>query len=209
MPELQRAVELNPGYASAHLLGLILGTDGRFEEADAELRKAQVLDPLSPMITEGMAENFYYWRRYDDAIAEVERIRKMGSALGDYVLGRAYVQKAMFHDAISVFSGLRQGDTPPLAITHLAITYAAAGDKIQARSLLRQAITTRQGYVPPYWIAVAYLYLGERDNAFRWLQKAYRQNDPMLGNMKVDPMLDRIRSDQRYIDLLGKADLSD
>jgi TolB-like protein/DNA-binding winged helix-turn-helix (wHTH) protein/Tfp pilus assembly protein PilF len=210
VPELQRAVELSPGYASAHhWLGLILGAEGRFEEADAELRKAQVLDPLSPMITEGLAENFYYWRRYDDTIAEVQQIRKMGSALGDYVLGRAYVQKAMFHDAISVFSGLRQRDTAPLALTNLAIAYAAAGDKVQARSLLRQATTTRYGYVPPYWIAIAYLHLGEKDNAFEWLQQAYRQNDPMLGSMKVDPMLDPIRSDPRYIDLLGKADLSD
>jgi TolB-like protein/tetratricopeptide (TPR) repeat protein len=209
-PELRRAVELSPGYPSAHhWLGLILSTEGHFEEADAELRKAQILDPLSPMITEGVAENFYHWRRYDDAIEQVRRMHQMGSGLGDYVLGRAYVEKAMYQDAVAVFSALRKGDRASLALTNLAIAYAAAGKKAEARSLLREATTLRDGYIPPYWIGVAYLYLGEKDNAFQWLQKAYRQNDPMLGNMKVDPMLDPIRSDRRYVELLGKADLSD
>jgi Tfp pilus assembly protein PilF len=210
VPELRRAVELSPGYANAHQwLGNVLTGEGDFEEADAELRKAQVLDPLSPMITEGVAENFYYWRRYDDAITQVQLIRKMGSTLGDDILGRAYVQKTMYHDAITVFSSLAQKDRAPLPLIRLAITYAAAGQNARARSLLREARTARKIYVPPYWVAVAYLYLGEKDNSFRWLQKAYQQNDPTLGWMKVDPMLDPIRSDPRYLDLLRKADLSD
>jgi TolB-like protein/DNA-binding winged helix-turn-helix (wHTH) protein len=210
VPELRRAVELSPGYASAHQwLGNILSAEGHFEEADAELRKAQLLDPLSPMITEGVAENFYYWRRYDDAITQVQRLRKMGSALGDDILGRAYVQKTMYHDAITVFSGLVQTNRAPLPLAHLAITYAAAGQNARARSLLREASATRETYIPPYWVAVVYLYLDEKDNTFRWLQRAYRQNDPTLGWMKVDPMLDPIRSDPRYLDLLRKADLND
>jgi len=209
-PELRRAVELSPGYATAHQwLGNILSTEGHFEEADTELRKAQELDPLSLMITEGVAENFYYWRRYDDAIAEVQRMRKLGSDLGDDVLGRAYVQKAMYQDAIAVFSKLRHGDGSPKSATNLAIAYAAAGQKPRARSLLREAATAREGYVPPYWVAVGYLYLSEKNTAFRWLERANQQNHPSMGNLKVDPMLDSIRSDPRYFDLLRKADLSE
>jgi len=209
-PELRRAVELSPGYAVAHQwLGNILSTEGHFEEADAELRKAQVLDPLSPMITEGVAENFYYWRRYDDAIAQAQRIRQMGSALGEGILGRAYVQKGMYQDAIAVFNRLAQSDRVPLPLVELALTYAAAGQNARARSFLREATTARKGYVPPYWIAIAHLYLGEKDTAFELLRRANQQNDPTLGWLKVDPMLDSIRSDPRYIDLLGKADLGD
>ena len=90
----------------------------------------------------------------------------------------------------------------PARLTELAITYAAAGQGARARTLLRGAIADREGYVPPYWIAVAYLFLGEKDNAVQWLQRACRKNDPTLGWMKVDPMLDSIRSDQRYVELL-------
>jgi TolB-like protein/DNA-binding winged helix-turn-helix (wHTH) protein/Tfp pilus assembly protein PilF len=209
IPELRRAVELSPGYASAHhWLGLILSSERRFEEADAELRKAQVLDPLSPMITEGVAENFYYWRRYDEAIAEALRVRKLGSGVGDGILGLAYVQKARYQDAIVVFERLAQTDHAPPRLIQLAIAYAAAGQKSRARTLLRKATTATEGYVPPYWVGLVYLYLGEKNTAFGWLQKANQQKDPSIGNLKVDPMLDPIRSDPRYLDLLKKADLS-
>jgi TolB-like protein/Tfp pilus assembly protein PilF len=208
--ELRRAVELSPGYASAHQwLGNILSTEGHFEEADAELRKAQLLDPLSPMITEGVAENFYYWRRYDDAIDQALRIRQMGSPVGDNILGLAYVQKGMYEDAMAIFNGLAQKDRAPLPLVRLAITYAAAGQITRARALLHEATRAGEGYAPPYWIAISYLYLGERDTAFSYLQKANQQNDPSMGNLKVDPMLDSIRSDSRYFDLLRKADMSD
>lgn len=208
IPELRRAVELSPGYATAHhWLGLILSSERRFEEADAELRKAQVLDPLSPMITEGVAENFYYWRRYDDAISEALRVRKLGSAVGEGILGRAYLQKAMYQDAIVVFRRIAETDHGPVPLIWLAITYAAAGRKATSRDLLHKA-TARDGYVPPYWVGIGHLYLGEKDTAFRWLQKANEQNDPSMGSLKVDPMLDPIRSDPRYLDLLKKADLN-
>jgi len=208
-PELRRAVELSPGYATAHhWLGAILSAYGRFEEADSELRKAELLDPLSPMIRQGLAENFYMWRRYDDAIDQVHRIQEMGSSVGDYVLGHAYIQKAMYPDAIALFERLRQGGDSG-AVVQLSIAYAAAADQLQARRLLRQATSLRRGYIPPYWVAVAYLRVGEKDAAFQWLQRAHVENDPSLGTMRVDPMLDPLRSDPRYAELLRKADLSD
>ena len=207
--DLRRAVEFSPGYASAHhWLGVILTGRGKFEEADAELRKAQILDPLSPMITEGVAENFYSWRRYDDVIEQVGRIRKMGSSIGDDMLGLAYIQKGMYREAIGVFRDRVQENRTRLSLTNLAIAYAAAGQKQEARRLLSEEAALREGYVPPYRVALVYVNLGEKDTAFRWLQKACQQNDPMRGGMMVDPMLDSIRSDQRYAELLEKARLS-
>ena len=199
---------INTAKCPACLCGLILTTERHFEEADAELRRAQDLDPLSPMITEGVAENFYYWRRYDDAIGEALRVRKLGSAVGDGILGRANFQKAMYQDAIVVFKRIVETDHSPTPLIWLAIAYAAAGQRTPARGLLHKATTARAGYVPPYWIGIGHLYLGEKDTAFRWLQKANEQNDPSMGNLKVDPMLDRVRSDPRYLDLLKKADLN-
>jgi TolB-like protein/Tfp pilus assembly protein PilF len=140
--EFQRAVELSPGYATAHhWYGVILSGMGRFQEADSELRKAQILDPLSPMITDGLAENFYYWRQYDSAIEQVQRIRAMGSKLGSTVLGLAYIQKGRYPDAIAVFERLPQGDEAGKRLTYLACAYAASGRKEEARKFLsRRAI---------------------------------------------------------------------
>ena len=80
----------------------------------------------------------------------------------------------------------------PARLTELAITYAAAGQSARARTLLREAIADREGYVPPYWIAVAYLFLGEKDNAVQWLQRACRKNDPTLdegrSNARLNPL---------------------
>ena len=147
-------------------------------------------------------------RRYDEAIAEALRVRKLGSAVGDGIRGRAYLQKAMYQDAIVVFKQVAETDHGPTPLIWLAITYAAAGQKNYARGLLRKATSAREGYVPPYWVGIGHLYMGEKDTAFRWLQRANEQNDPSMGNLKVDPMLDPIRSDPRYLDLLKKADLS-
>jgi TolB-like protein len=95
--KFRQASELSPGYATAHhWYGVVLTAAGHFEEADRELREAQILDPLSPIITESLAENFYFWRRYDSTIEQVQRIREMGSTLGDPFLGLAFLQKRMY-----------------------------------------------------------------------------------------------------------------
>jgi TolB-like protein/DNA-binding winged helix-turn-helix (wHTH) protein/Flp pilus assembly protein TadD len=205
--EFRRATELSPGYATAHhWYGVILSGAGRFQEADAELRQAQILDPLSPMITEDLAENFYYWRRYDSAIEQARRIRQMGSSLGDPVLGLAYIQKGMYPDAITVFRALPQEDEAGKNLTYLACAYAASGQREEALKLLSQAST--KGYVPPFLTARVYVLLGEKDIAFRWLQKAYQQTDATTA-IKVDPIMDPIRSDPRYAELLKKTGLAD
>jgi len=207
--EFRRAAELSPGYATAHQWhGVILTAMGRFEDADAELRAAQVLDPLSPVVTEDLAENFYYWRRYDSTVEQVRRIREMGSRLGDPILGWAYIQKGMYSEAISVFRALPQGDDSAKHMIYLACAYAASGQRGESLKLLHEASASK--YVPPYLTADVYVLLGERDTAFRWLQKAYQQNDPIMASVvKVDPIMDPLRSDPRYVELLKKVGLAD
>jgi len=209
-PDLRRAIALSPGSATAHQwLGAILTGKGRFEEADTELREAQVLDPLSPMIRESLAQNFYGWRRYDDAIEQVRCIEEMNSDVGDWVLGRAYIQKRKYLDAIRVFAAHRGRDSHSLALVHLAAAYAASGNKRKSRKLLRQSAISSAGYVSPYWTAAVYVQLGEKEEAFRWLEKSYEQKDPNLGWIKIDPMLDALRPDSRYAEFVRKADLND
>lgn len=201
--EFRRAAEMSPGYATAHhWYGVVLSAAGRFEEADAELRTAQTLDPLSPMITEGLAENFYFWRRYDQAIEQVHRLHEMGSSLADPVLGLVLIQKGMYADAIELFRKLPDGDESGKKLAYLSCAYAASGRREQALTLLREAST--KGYVPPFLVARIYVMLGDKDAAFLWLEKAYEEPDPTMA-LGVDPIMDSIRADQRYLDLLRKT----
>src|SRR5262249_45408894 len=148
--EFRRAVELSPSYATGHhWFGVILTAMGRLEDADNELRQAQILDPLSPMITEDLATNLYYWRRYDDAINQVRHMQEMGSKLGDPILGLSYIQKGMYQDAIAVFRNPPLGNEQAKDLAYLACAYAASGQLADARRLLNQASTSAKGYVPP------------------------------------------------------------
>jgi tetratricopeptide (TPR) repeat protein len=156
------------------------------------------------MITESWAENFYYWRRYDSAIEQAQRIREMGSKLGDTVLGLAYIQKGMYQDAIDAFRGLPKGEEAAKSLTYLACAYAASGQREEARKLLKQASDPANGYVPPTLTARAYMLLGDEAKAVRWLDKGYEQSDPTLSLADVDPIVDPIRSDPRFTELLRK-----
>jgi TolB-like protein/Tfp pilus assembly protein PilF len=206
--EFRRAVELSPGYANAHhWFGVILSAMARFQEADTELRQAQLLDPLSPMVTEGLAENLYYWRRYDEAIEQVGRIRARGSDLGDVILGLAYIQKHMYPEAIAVFQDLSHGQEANKMQAYLACAYAAAGQTDTARKLLQGVEAPGRAYVPPSVLARAHVLLGERNAALQLLERGYEQSDPTLA-LKVDPIFDPIRSEPRYLELLRKMDLA-
>jgi DNA-binding winged helix-turn-helix (wHTH) protein/TolB-like protein/Tfp pilus assembly protein PilF len=204
--QFRRAVELSPGYATAHeWYGVILTGMGRFREADAELREAQILDPLSPVVTDALAENFYYWRRYDNVIEQVRRIRQMGSSLGDPILGLAYIQKRMYKDAIIVFRGLPKEDDAATRLTYLACAYAASGQSDEARKLLNQTANPANGYVAPVLMARAFALLGDQQTAISWLEKAYKQSDPTLGvSIKGSPIFDPLRSDPRFPELLRR-----
>jgi len=207
--DFRRAVELSPNYATAHhWFGVILTPMGRFQDAEKELREAQILDPLSPMITEGLAENLYYWRRYDSAIEQVRHIQETGSPVGDTILGLSYMQKGMYPEAIAVFRNLPQGDEAAKNLTYLACAYAASGQTEEARKLLAQATKSGKGYVPPSLMARVEVLLGDKESALRWLEIGYKQPDPTM-TIKVDPVLDPLRGDPRFSELLGKMSLSD
>ena len=202
IPRLRHAIEMSPNYATAHhWLGLMLSTQGRFQEADAELRQAQLLDPLSPMITEGVAENYYHWRRYDDSLAQLNRLQTIGFSAGEQLRGLAYIQSGKYQQAMQLFEAMH-----PTPLLYLALTHAAAGQSLEARQLVNEALAEHD-FVSAYQVALVYVTLRERENAFEWFRRAIAQRDPMMGNLKVDPMLDSIRSDRRYMELVKAADL--
>jgi tetratricopeptide (TPR) repeat protein len=211
--EFKRALKLNPNYATAHhWYALHLMAMGRFEEAAAEIKQAQQLDPLSLSINASAGLPFYWSRRYDEAIEEFRRTLELDLSfpLAHLLLGQAYAQKGMFDEAIVELSKARQLDGTPRARAILGYTLAVAGRRDEAAGILSELEElASQEYISPYFRVLIYTALGQQDQALEWLEKAYEERSEWLVWLKVDPKLDRLRSDPRFTDLVRRVGLPD
>jgi TolB-like protein/DNA-binding winged helix-turn-helix (wHTH) protein/Flp pilus assembly protein TadD len=211
--EFRRALELDDNNADAHhWRGLNLTSMGRFADAEAELRNAQLLDPLTLMITEGLYENYFYERRYDDAIREARKLLEMdpNMALGYHQLANAYLGKRMYREALTELEEAQKLDTDQNGIlsTH-AIISAYGGDRATALAMLKELLAANsRGYVEPYYLAVAYASVGDKDKAFAWMEEELKEHDPGLAHLNIDPFMDGLRDDPRYGDLRHRAGLT-
>ncbi|MCI0402423.1 MAG: protein kinase [Acidobacteria bacterium] len=207
--EFRRAIELNPNYASAHQwYANHLVMFGRHSESLAEARRARELDPLSLIINVTFGWRFYFARRYDDAI---EVHRKTVELDPDFILarvslGRAYKQKGMYEAAIAEFRRALALSADNLdARAGLGQAYALSGNKLGAKNVLAQfEQMSKKRYVPAYYVAEVYVALGEKEAAFRWLEKAYEERSDWLVFIKVEPRLDPLRGDPRFADLVRR-----
>ncbi len=212
--ELQRAVNLNPGSAVAHQrYAFILGAMGRLDESMIEIRRAQELDPLSLIINTAMGMIFYCRRQYDRAIEEFSNTLELDPNyfLARLELGRAYGQKGAFEEAMAAFDEVRSlvGDNP-LLLGSLGHFHALSGKRRKAQKLLdRLSVLAKQRYVSPTSMALIYIGLGEKDRAFKCLEKTYKDHCVSLLWLKVDPVYESLRSDPRFKVLLKKAGLVD
>ncbi len=211
--EYKRAIELNPSYTTAHqwyshfLLPL-----GRAEESLAESKRALELDPLSLVINMHMGWHYLYARQYDQAIEQLRKTLDLDQdfLLAHLFLGQAYELKAMYAEAMAEFQkaiALSRGAPPNVAaLGHL---YAVSGKRDAARKVLEELKeSSKRRFVPSYEIAVVYAGLGEKDQAFGWLQKAFEQRDSgWLVDLRVDPRFDLLRSDPRFADLVRRVGL--
>jgi serine/threonine-protein kinase len=207
--ELKRAFELNPNYAYAHLwYGYLLTTLGRFDEGIAETKRAIELDPLSPEANTSLGIYLFYAGRYDEAL---QQLRTTLQLLPDYwfarlYLGRVYEKKGDFPTAIAELekTKLMEGAAPEVS-SALGYTYAVSGKKDEARRVIAELKEQAKNvYVWHYNIAVIYAGLGEKDEAFAYLDKEYRQGSYYLNYLKIDPELDSLRSDPRFTELLQR-----
>jgi TolB-like protein/DNA-binding winged helix-turn-helix (wHTH) protein/Flp pilus assembly protein TadD len=212
--EYKRAIELNPRYAVAHQwYGGYLAVMGRSDEAIAERKRAVELEPLSPIINFELGLAFYYARDYDLAIEQFQKTLELDQnfpATHNF-LPAAYEQKGMYSEAIAEFKKaipLTGKSEWTLSKAGLGHVYAVTGKKSEARTVLdelKQA--SEQEYVPANSIALIYAGLGEKDQAFAWLDKAYEQRAFQLQWIKLDPRWDSLRSDPRFQDLMRRLGL--
>jgi serine/threonine protein kinase/tetratricopeptide (TPR) repeat protein len=211
--EFKRAIELNGSYPTAHAwYGEYLMALGRFDQALAEMNRANELNPLSPAINLALGARFYYARQYPQAIEQCQKTLAMdGGFLAAHVfLGRAYLQKAAYTEGIAEFRKalqLSDGDTNELAALGLGL--ASSHQEAEARKIVDQLKErSQQTYVQPMWVAVIYLAMGNKDQAFDWIQKAFDDRSAWLVYLKVDPLFDGIRQDARFTDLMRRISLN-
>jgi serine/threonine-protein kinase len=208
--EYQRAIELNRNLARAHHeYSTYLSLMGQHEQAIAEIQRARELDPLSITVNLGVGARLYFARQYDQAIEALKKTLELDQnyALPYVFLGYNYAAKGMYVEAIAAYQQFIKlsGDDTSVQIS-LGAVYAQAGQREKARVTLKRLQTTKE-YVSPGELAVLYIGLGEREQAFASLEKAYAAHDLQLEYLGVDQAFDPLRSDPRFTDLIRRVGL--
>jgi TolB-like protein/class 3 adenylate cyclase/Tfp pilus assembly protein PilF len=210
--EAKRAIELNPNWSFGHIAyAQMLSVTGRSQEAIAEGARAVELDPLSLIINALNGYHLHLARRDDEAIARLKKTLELDSSfwIAHQFLGIAYVEKKMYPEAIAEFSEavrLSGGNTEPLALN--GYVSVLSGNTAKGRAVLQELKSLEsQRYVPPSNLALLSYVLGEKDEAFSWLEKAYQDRDIRLCRLKVDSKWDSMRSEPRFVEILKRIGL--
>ena len=209
--EFRRAIELNPGYATAHhWYAWHLSLVGQNEEAIVEMKKAESLDPLSIIINADLAELLVLAHYYDESIRQSRKTIEMDPAfaLAHNQLGQAYLQKQMPHEAITELQkAVQLSAGSPTCIANLARAYAASGKKSEAVKLLSDLKKrSNASYSHASEIAVVYAALDDKAQAMNWIEKGYQER--FNPGVLLRPGFDPLRSDPRFQDLLRRIGLS-
>jgi TolB-like protein/DNA-binding winged helix-turn-helix (wHTH) protein/tetratricopeptide (TPR) repeat protein len=211
--EVARAVQLNPNFARARSShGRYLLAMGRTDEGLAETKLAVGLDPLSLRIRWDRWLLLYLVGQYDGALEQCRKMQELDPNLdlGHLYCGDVYVQQGKLAEGIQELEeavALSNGSTPR-TIAHLAYAYAVAGRKNDAERLLSNLKQVfKQAHVHPDLVAGVYAGLGQKEDAFEWLEKAYQVHARDLLELKYDPHFASLRSDPRFVDLLRRIGL--
>ncbi len=210
--EFLLALRLNSNYVVGHYwYALYLAAMGRFEDALTHMQDARTLDPLSLIVNTHHGWILYFARQYDQAIERFEKALELDPtfSLGSIFQGLTYLQMGMVKDAIEALSrGKMTASDHPGAVSALAAAYALAGKKAEAEKALRVVKQiARQRYVSPYYVALAYVGMGRKEEALEWLEKAYADRSGWLVNMQVEPAMDPLRSNPRFQNLTRRLGL--
>jgi tetratricopeptide (TPR) repeat protein len=211
--EFRRAIELNPNYASAHQqFGIqCLSTMGRFDEAIEEGRRAEQLDPVSPIIGADLGNSFIRARRFDDAIAQLNRVLTLDPNfwVAHWYLGMALVGKGQYAEAIAAYEKALSFNDNPWVKALLAQSLAKAGRHDEASRLVREltAVSGRR-YVSNASLAIAHAALGEKDKAFALLEEELADRASRPNVLAFLVIWDDLRDDPRFAALVRRVEQS-
>lgn len=207
--ECRRAIELRPNFGDAHdSYAVYLGDVGQWENAEAESHRAEELDPLNYSFYAHESFNDFLERKYDKSVELAQKALELQPDffLAHSYLGLTYAQMGRSSEAVvEARKGSELSDSP-LAKGFLGYVYAAAGRKREATEVANDLTANfKAHFVCPFEIGMTYLYLGKKDDAFAWIEKAYEERSICIPSIKFDPRLDPIRSDPRFQAIIARV----
>ena len=209
--EFQQAIDLNPNYAEAHhWYAIYLANLGRHDEALREALRARELDPLSLLMNMTPGLTSYLARRYDEAIEAFQSVIEMepNFMAARSMLGHAYEQKGIYEKAFAAYRAVLEicganADVKASVKALLARAHAAQGKRVEAMRIVREL--ENEHPATSYLMAHVYAALGENEQAFACLDRAFEERHIQLVSLKTDPALDRLRTDSRFQVLLRRV----
>jgi tetratricopeptide (TPR) repeat protein len=212
--EFRKAISLNPNHELVYdWYGYYLTAMQRYDEASVVFDKAVSLDPLSPAIGTDMGFGFYYGKQYDRAAIVLKAALELNPkfAAGHLWMGRVYQAKGMYNEAIEEYKLSMAGTSRwPVAFAQIGNVYGVSGNHTQAKVILDSLnkMATNK-FVTSYGVALVYAGMGDKGQAYRWLNKAYDERSHWLVWIKTDPRWDAFRSDPQFAELEARISLPD
>ncbi|MFC2157510.1 protein kinase [Acidobacteriota bacterium] len=208
----KQALEINPNYDFGHVwYAIYLCWMGRMEEGVAQINKALEIDPLALVANNNLGHVLYYRREYDKAVKQCLKTTEMDPnyLLTHWFLGGAYSALGKYKEMTESFKkAVTYSDNSPFFLGFLGWGLGFSGQKEEAQKVLEKLeVMSTKRHVSSYSRAIVYMGLGEMDNTFEYLEKAFEEREPTLPSIKVAPFMDSIRSDARFKALLKKMQL--
>jgi serine/threonine protein kinase/Tfp pilus assembly protein PilF len=211
--EFRKAIALNSNYATAHhWYAHYLAVMRRDADATREIRRARELDPFSISINSFFVLTFYYARQYDQALEAAKEMIQIEPAFGtgaEELQGNVLAAKGVYKDAVTHWSKALVLSGQAEDAARLEQAYAGGGYRGYLDGKIQELkASSQKEYVDPLGFAELYTRLGDKDSAFDWLERAYKEHSSWLNFVNTDPVYDSLRSDPRFADLLRRIGLS-
>ena len=211
--QFRRAIELNPNYVTAHhWYSLVLNVVGRFAESEAEMKKALQLDPTSLIINADYGAIFYYSRRYDQAVAQHKKTLELEPrfAFARQELARVYTAQQRYDEAIGELNqAIEISGRRPTLLSMLSYAHGKSGRRTEAEKLLEELEALRkQRVVLPYNFITVYLGLNDKKKAMEWMEINFRERQPALIVLGIEPRYDSLRDEPRFQEMLKELKLN-
>jgi serine/threonine protein kinase/tetratricopeptide (TPR) repeat protein len=208
----KKAILLNPNYETAHQwYSAFLSCSGRHDEAIEQAKRAIQLDPLSLVINQTLGFSYYYARRYDEAIEQGRKTLELDKNFGSMyqVIYLCYVAKGMTPEGVEAFKqAMSLDERTKIYVDDIDDAYKTSGYEGMAKWIIdNMEEWTFQVYNRPFFYAMAYASIDNKDKAFEWLERAYEVRSYFVTTIGVEPALDNVRSDPRFGELLKKIGL--
>jgi len=209
--EFKKAISLNPNYPTAHhWYEVLLRSVGRLDEALAEIKRAQELDPLSAVLEVNIGAVYVMRDDLDSGMEHSRRLVELDPnfPLSHQISGTVYLKQRRFAEAITEFQQNVANDRSAYSLSYLGHAYAMAGRRDEALAVLKELegrYKKRESLAQ--YVAAVYAGLGDQDQAFAWLEKGFQEKSGLLDFVVMEVSFDPLRSDPRYADLLRRMGL--